>query len=80
MKAKFIEPPAAYEMRNYLETAEQIKAAVREGRKVYCDSHGYTVENPVGEQWLICFAHSDYCIGLTHKDGKTLNGKSFWTE
>ena len=66
-------------MRIYLETASQIKQAVREGATVFCDTEAYVVENPVGDQWLICCVFNDYCIGLTHRDGVTLNGKVFWS-
>ena len=63
-----------------LTTADEIKQAVKAGHTVYCQTKGYTVTNPVGEQWLICFTYNDYCIGLTWRDGVTLNGNSFWYE
>ena len=31
-----------------------------------------------GEQWLITFEPTKWCIGLTWADGKTLNGKRFY--
>lgn len=31
-----------------------------------------------GEQWLITFAPTKWCIGLTWRDEKTLNGKHFY--
>jgi hypothetical protein len=64
-------------------TLEQIKAAVREGRKVYWSNARYTVTLSIGrrtgeERWLIV---SDAgraganAIGLTWADGVTMNGK-----
>lgn len=63
-------------------TLEEIKQAVRDGKTVCCDSPAYQVQRhdlaDGKEQWLIRYIHSDYCIGLTHADGKTLNGKVFY--
>lgn len=61
-------------------TLEQIKTAVRAGRKVFWKSHAYEVQRHVGrrtgnEQWLIVCTLNQDCIGLTHLDGVTMNGK-----
>lgn len=61
---------------------EQIKQAVRDGKTVCEGNPSYQVRlhhfKSGEEQWLIHFIHSDYCIGLTHADGVTLNGKHFF--
>lgn len=63
---------------------EQIKQAVRAG-KIVCEGTPfgpYRVKKhdfrDGSEQWLIHFIHSDYCLGLTHADDVTLNGKHFF--
>lgn len=60
-------------------TLEEIKTAVRSGKKVHWSNQGYLVHLhtfPDGkEQWSIIFTANDHCIGLTHQDGITLNGK-----
>lgn len=57
-------------------TVDEIKQAVREGKKVYWEHDGYIVINPKGgDQWLIKCLLNDSYIGLTWLDGKTLNGK-----
>lgn len=63
---------------------EKIKAAVRAGKIVRENSATglYKVKLfhfPDGtEQWLITFAPTNWCIGLTWTDEKTLNGKHFF--
>jgi hypothetical protein len=59
-------------------TLDEIKTAVRAGKTVHWSNAGYTViEDSIG-QWLIAFlpgtSHENY-IGLTWRDGITLNGK-----
>ena len=58
---------------------EQIKKAVREGKKVHWASEAYEVIlshfNDGTEQWLIKCVFNGSCIGLTWADGKTMNGK-----
>ena len=55
---------------------EQIKQAVREGKKVHWATEAYIVINPNGgDQWLIKCVLNDSCIGLTWANGVTLNGK-----
>ena len=54
----------------------EIKTAVRSGKKVHWATEAYIVINPKGgEQWLIKCVLNDSCIGLTWADGMTMNGK-----
>lgn len=55
-------------------TLEQIKAAVLAGKTVYWSNEGYTVILDSIGQWLIKYAPNAHCIGLTHRDGVTMNG------
>lgn len=56
-------------------TLDEIKAAVREGKRVCWASNIYEVlEDNIG-QWLIRCTVNDSYIGLTHRDGVTMNGK-----
>jgi len=55
--------------------ARQIKLLVDNGIPVHWSNPAYTVIKDKIGQYLITFAHNDYCIGLTHRDGETLNGK-----
>lgn len=56
-------------------TLEEIKAAVDAGKKVYWSSPAYKVVKDSKGQYLIaCEANHSY-IGLTWRDGVTLNGK-----
>ena len=59
---------------------ESIKAAVEEGKTVCADSSAYRVTKDNLGQFLIKHIYSDYCIGLTWRDGATLNAKRFWIE
>lgn len=67
-----------------LSKADRIKAAVRLGLTVHegTPGGGYIVKRHIfksgAEQWLISFAPTGWCIGLTHQDGQTLNGKRFF--
>lgn len=66
-------------------TLEEIKAAVREGKKVHWCNDGYEVKLSTfppmrsdvqpEEQWLIVFTPNGHAIGLTWTDGVTMNGK-----
>lgn len=58
---------------------EQIKAAVERGETVHWRNEAYRVEkDSIGQWWIVCqskdLTHGS-TIGLTWKDGKTLNGK-----
>lgn len=58
---------------------QEIKTAVRSGKNVYQHSEIYQVKLFVfkdsEEQWLITSLSNNYSIGLTWKDGVTMNGK-----
>lgn len=60
-------------------TLEEIKRAVESGEQVCHGNDSYRVIKDKlrdgGYQWLIHYIHTDYYIGLTWADGKTLNGK-----
>ena len=56
-------------------TLPEIKAAVLEGKTVCWSNTGYIVIRDNIGQWLIKFTPNDFYIGLTHRDGITLNGK-----
>ena len=57
-------------------TLEEIKSAVIAGKKVCWKSPIYEIyHSPNIDQWLIFCTANDSCIGLTHADGVTLNGK-----
>ncbi len=55
-------------------TLEEIQAAVRSGGIVHWSNDGYrAIEDSIG-QWLIVYVDGS-AIGLTWRDGVTLNGK-----
>lgn len=56
-------------------TARGIKTLVDNGIPVYWSNTGYSVIKDSIGQYLIKFLWNDSCIGLTHQDGVTLNGK-----
>jgi hypothetical protein len=64
-------------------TLNEIKTAVRDGKKVFWSNEIYEVINPIKsptldenqEQWLIKCKANGSCIGLTHRDNVTMNGK-----
>jgi hypothetical protein len=64
-------------------TLNEIKTAVRDGKQVHWATSTYEVINPIKsptfdenvEQWLIRCKANDHCIGLTHRDNITMNGK-----
>mgnify|MGYP001571942313 CR=1 FL=1 len=60
-------------------TLEDIKTAVREGKKVNWKTEAYEVSLyifPDGEeQWLVMCGINNACWGLTHSDGITLSEK-----
>jgi len=63
-----------------LKTADEIRAAVDAGKTVYADSKAYVVIKDNIPQYFICCAMTNYCIDLTWRDGKTLNGRNFFME
>ena len=56
-------------------TLEEIKAATLANKIVHWQSSAYTVEIDNVGQWLIYCSHNGNCIGLTWRDGVTLNGE-----
>jgi hypothetical protein len=56
-------------------TLEQIKTALSEGKKVYYCNPAYTVIKDRLNQYLIEYRLNGDVIGLTWRDGVTLNGK-----
>lgn len=60
-------------------TLNEIKEAVRGGNMVYWKNRAYQVKlNTLAtgaEQWSIVYYHNGYTIGLTWRDGVTLNGE-----
>jgi len=55
-------------------TVTEIKQAVDSGHNVQWASTAYRViKDRIGQYLIICLLN-DYCIGLTHMDGITLNG------
>ncbi len=56
-------------------TLEEIKSNVEAGITVYHQSGLYKVIKDKKDQWLIYCSLNGYCIGLTHQDGVTMNGK-----
>jgi len=53
---------------------EQIKTALATGQRVYWVHNGYEVIRDSLGHYLIQY-EDGHCIGLTHRDGVTLNGK-----
>jgi len=62
-------------LNNKIMTLAEIKTAVQEGKKVHWSNSLYTVEydNYTKDYNIICT--NGYCIGLTWRDGITMNGK-----
>lgn len=62
-------------------TLQEIKDAVLAGKTVYWSHEAYQVVycgTPLNKQWLIVYRRGtmqENCIGLTWRDGVTLNGK-----
>jgi hypothetical protein len=63
-------------------TLAEIKSAVTAGQPVYWANKGYFVQVDRLGQWFITCGWNNHSIGLTHRDGETLNGKEsdFFTE
>lgn len=59
--------------------ANAIRQAVDEGKTVYVGTLAYKVIKDNIGQYLIFCVLNDYCVGLTWRDGVTLNGKVFFT-
>jgi hypothetical protein len=56
-------------------TLQEIKDAVLAGKTVRWASKAYVVVHDNVGQWLIKCLINDSCIGLTWRDGVTMNGK-----
>ena len=56
-------------------TLIEIKQAVEAGRTVHWASTGYVVIKDSIGQWLIRCTYNGSCIGLTWRDGVTMNGR-----
>lgn len=55
---------------------QEIKAAVDAGKVVCWANENYRVIHDSKNQWLIVCQLNDYTIGLTWRDGKTMNCNS----
>lgn len=56
-------------------TLEEIQSAVNSGKTVHWANDGYrVVPDGFGDHLIKC-DHNGHCIGLTWKDGITINGK-----
>ena len=56
-------------------TLEQIKAAVESGCQVYWQNPAYQVIKDSVGQWLVKCELNGHCVGLTWRDGVTMNGR-----
>lgn len=56
-------------------TLKQIKDALNDGLTVCWSHDGYQVVKDSFNQYLIKCLNNGHCIGLTHQDGLTMNGK-----
>ena len=54
---------------------EEIKQAVEIGHRVFWKTNAYEVIKDSIGQWLIFCHFNQSCIGLTWRDGKTMNGE-----
>lgn len=55
-------------------TLDEIKSAVDKGLKVHQTHEGYQVIKSKFGEYLITYKYNEWCIGLTWRDGVTLNG------
>lgn len=53
---------------------EEIKQAISEGKTVNWSNSLYKVINPHNGEYLILCTANNHAIGLTHRDGVTMNG------
>ena len=54
---------------------EEIKASVESGETVHWANDQYRVIKTDNGGWLVMCDINGHCIGLTHVDGVTMNGK-----
>lgn len=64
--------------KSFLYTPDEIRAAVDAGKTVYWGSDIYVVIKDDIPQYLIQCTVNNYCVGLTWRDGRTLNGTDFY--
>jgi hypothetical protein len=56
-----------------------IKRLVDEGKQVFVDSRAYyVIKDSIGQYLIKCWVNNSY-IGLTWRNGTTLNGSTFFT-
>lgn len=55
-------------------TLDEIKKAAGLGLRVHWASPAYEVRRDSLGQWHIVCTHNGYTVGLTHRDGQTMNG------
>lgn len=55
-------------------TLEEIKQNIEKGNRVFQNNDMYEVIKDKIGQYLIYCKSNGYCIGLTHRDGITMNG------
>jgi hypothetical protein len=57
-------------------TLDEIKDAVRAGKRVCWSNRGYEVRHwPINDEYVIVCVSNDNAIGLTWMDGVTVNGR-----
>jgi hypothetical protein len=56
-------------------TLEEIKAAVEAGKTVHWVNENYVVMKDSIGHWMVHCPRNDHYIGLTHRDGVTMNGE-----
>ena len=56
-------------------TLQEIKEAIKGGKIVNWTNNLYEVIKDKNGMYLIYCSSNGYCVGLTHKDGITMNGK-----
>jgi hypothetical protein len=56
-------------------TLQEIKDAIKSGKKVHWANTGYKVVCDKNGEYLIVWCGNGSCIGLTWQDGVTMNGK-----
>jgi len=57
-------------------TLQEIKAAIAAGHTVHWATKAYVVILDNIGRYIIKCTDNGYCIGLTHKDGVTMNGST----
>lgn len=55
-------------------TLQEIKTAIANGKRVFHQTEAYEVKLWTNGYHIVC-SFNDYAIGLTHRDGVTMNGR-----